>query len=543
MMWLWLLIALMFITVLGHGIWALVAFTLRALFNLPEPEIKIACPHCGRQTSARRGQCQWCGRSRQVAAPTELDDVAAVERQLERWRVGGQLKPNDAARLVARVQAYRQSLAVGPSPAAPPSPATPQRELARLLGEFADLSPAVQARALEIYDRMTPAQRAALALSVQIDLARLLGRTDRIGDAIGVYGRIVEIHPNDLGKGRIALEAMRLALQRHRHTDAARFLALLDQLALPQLQAEKGSLARALRTATTAKAHEPVMAEVVEPAAQPVSPATPAASDAADSHLSPRESTPSHEAKVKHKQELPAPPRRSLAEVLSTFMEERNIRWGELVGGLLIVCSSVALVISLWETLKTIPYFQFFIFVGVSAALFGVGLYTEHRWKLASTSRGILIISTLLVPLNFVAMAGTARERWDVPVALTQIAALAIFTALVQKAGRVLVDSWRTWLTLAVVGGSGMLLTVPHQPGLGWALLLAAPAVALAALAVGRAVVDLAPRERPTADDANRLFILLGSVLSTVAVALGLIVARSAPIGRQRLMSWRRWSP
>lgn len=47
-------------------------------------------------------------------------------------------------------------------------------------------------------------------------------------------------------------------------------------------------------------------------------------------------------------------------------MEERNIRWGELVGGALIVCSSVALVISLWETLKTIPYIQFFIFIGAS---------------------------------------------------------------------------------------------------------------------------------------------------------------------------------
>ena len=48
----------------------------------------------------------------------------------------------------------------------------------------------------------------------------------------------------------------------------------------------------------------------------------------------------------------PPPPRKSWAEMLAAFMEERNIRWGELIGGLLLVCSSVALVVSLWERLQ-----------------------------------------------------------------------------------------------------------------------------------------------------------------------------------------------
>ena len=82
-----------------------------------------------------------------------------------------------------------------------------------------------------------------------------------------------------------------------------------------------------------------------------------------------------------------------------------NIRWGELIGGLLVVCSSVGLVVSFWAELQLIPYIEFFIFVGISAAVFGVGLYAHHRWKLAATSSGLLMIATLLVPLNFVAMA------------------------------------------------------------------------------------------------------------------------------------------
>src|SRR3569623_281122 len=135
----------------------------------------------------------------------------------------------------------------------------------------------------------------------------------------------------------------------------------------------------------------------------------------------------------------PPEPRRTFAEMLATFMDERNIRWGELVGGLLIVCSSIALVISLRDTLNTIPYFQFLILVGVSAAVFGAGLYTEHRWILESTSRGILIIATLLVPLNFVAMAATAKAGWDWFALLAELISLGLFVALVERAARVLV--------------------------------------------------------------------------------------------------------
>ena len=47
---------------------------------------------------------------------------------------------------------------------------------------------------------------------------------------------------------------------------------------------------------------------------------------------------------------LPTPrkQRRSFSEVLNSFMEESNIRWGEIIGGLLIIGCSTALVVSLW---------------------------------------------------------------------------------------------------------------------------------------------------------------------------------------------------
>ncbi len=223
----------------------------------------------------------------------------------------------------------------------------------------------------------------------------------------------------------------------------------------------------------------------------------------------------------------PVPPRR-MADMLATFMEDRNIRWGELVGGLLIVSSSIALVISLWDKLQTIPYFQFFIFVGVTAALFGVGLYTEHRWKLAATSQGVLIISVLLVPLNFAAMAGTARHERDPFAIVTQLVSLAVFVALVGTSARVLVPRWRWWLVLSVVGNSGALLLVPEHPSAGWFLALGGLPVALHNVASGRAIGTFRSRQPLTAPDTYELFIFLGAATFALAVALGLLVYRSA---------------
>src|SRR5205085_11929446 len=105
------------------------------------------------------------------------------------------------------------------------------------------------------------------------------------------------------------------------------------------------------------------------------------------------------------KAEIVAAPRRSWGQMLAGFMEERNILWGELVGGLLIVGCSIALVISLWQTLEHIPYFPFVIVSSISLAVFGAGQYTLHHWKLESTSRGLLVIASLLVPLNLVVLA------------------------------------------------------------------------------------------------------------------------------------------
>src|SRR5262249_48651015 len=136
----------------------------------------------------------------------------------------------------------------------------------------------------------------------------------------------------------------------------------------------------------------------------------------------------------------PTPPpasRRSLGVWLAAFMEERNILWGELTGGLLMVGCSVALVLSLWKTLEQIPLFPFIILAAITSLLFAIGRYTLPHWKLEATSRGLFVIALLLVPLNYLVLAGLSPKATGSPVELgIKAAGIALFAVFVRLAAR-----------------------------------------------------------------------------------------------------------
>src|ERR1700686_4984751 len=231
------------------------------------------------------------------------------------------------------------------------------------------------------------------------------------------------------------------------------------------------------------------------------------------------------------------PPRRPFAEVLAAFMEQSNIRWGEIVGGILIVGCSTALVISLWAQISRIPVLKFFIFTTVTAALFGVGFYTEHRWKLPTTSRGILTIAVLLVPLNFLAIAAVSGSTAP-PGALlisSELIAPVLFLCLVYFAGRVITPSWPHLLAASALTSSAGQLLIRHfgapdnSPSLLFAL-GAFPVCAYVAAAVWMLQRALADAEIDEGE-ANEIFITLGAITFAAALPFGLLLYRSGPIG------------
>jgi hypothetical protein len=226
----------------------------------------------------------------------------------------------------------------------------------------------------------------------------------------------------------------------------------------------------------------------------------------------------------------PPAPRKPFAEVLASFMEQSNIRWGEIIGGLLIIGCSTALVVSLWAQISRVPTVKFLIFTTVTAALFGIGFYTEHHWKLPTTSRGILTIATLLVPLNFLAIAAVSSNATPLgaTVIVGEIIAPAIFLCLIYFAGRVITPAWPHLLAAGALGSSVGQLLIRHlaspENSATLLILLAAFPIICYVVATGWMLkIALADGEIDD-DEASAIFITLGTLTFAAVLPIALLL-------------------
>jgi hypothetical protein len=239
--------------------------------------------------------------------------------------------------------------------------------------------------------------------------------------------------------------------------------------------------------------------------------------------------------------EIPRQPRRSFTEMLGTFMEESSVRWGELVGGLLIIGCSIALVVSLWSEIAEREFLKFSVFIGVTTALFGLGFYSAHRWKLPTTSRGVLIISTMLAPLNFLAMTAFSNKggQPSLPVVGGELFSLALFFFLVYQAAKVFLPE-APWMTaLATMGPSFAMLLAKHsgdaeQASLRAALLGVAPLICYCA-SCGVMLRGQAGRQKEDEDAerrADQAFTHLGIASFATLLPLGLLFIKPGHISQ-----------
>src|SRR5262245_45487483 len=105
--WILLLFVIGLITVIGHGIWVLLAKIFRAISGEPEPQSIVDkddidndrgagrapreghCAECGAVLIAADSFCSVCGRARFSAGP--MADLAMTARQLDKFLKQGQL--------------------------------------------------------------------------------------------------------------------------------------------------------------------------------------------------------------------------------------------------------------------------------------------------------------------------------------------------------------------------------------------------------------------------------------------------------------------
>src|SRR6266496_2436664 len=230
-------------------------------------------------------------------------------------------------------------------------------------------------------------------------------------------------------------------------------------------------------------------------------------------------------------------PRKPFSEVLAAFMEQSNIRWGEIIGGLLIIGCSTALVVSLWAQISRIPVLKFLIFTTVTAALFGVGFYTEHRWKLPTTSRGILTIATLLVPLNFLAIAAVSGSTIPAGTLVigSELIAPAVFLCLVYFAGRVITPGCAHLLSAGVLGSSVGQLLVRHFAASDIApsrlILLGAFPLMCYVLTVGLALRAHLTDCEIDESETTTVFTMLGTMSFAALLPFALLLYKTGPLG------------
>jgi ribosomal protein L40E len=232
----------------------------------------------------------------------------------------------------------------------------------------------------------------------------------------------------------------------------------------------------------------------------------------------------------------PPPQREPLTSLLSGFMEERNIRWGELVGGLLIVGCSIALVISFWAEIAARPVLKFLVFNGVTAALFGAGYYTYTRLRLATTGSGLMIIASLLVPLNFLTIAAftegaLANDPWTL---LGEAVSITLFSWLLLLAASILTPR-QPWLLVTCIMATSICSLLTRRfifPDVEpWILLaVAAGPIAIyvaAAMLELRALRQINPVDEPTI---HRVFTLLGLTTFATLTPLSLLIFRTGTL-------------
>jgi hypothetical protein len=232
---------------------------------------------------------------------------------------------------------------------------------------------------------------------------------------------------------------------------------------------------------------------------------------------------------------VPKAPRRPFADVLAAFMEESNVRWGEIIGGLLIIGCSTALVISLWAQISRVPVIKFMIFTTVTAALFGIGFYTAHHWKLPTTSRGILTIATLLVPLNFLAIAAvSANATQGVLVLGSEIIAPVLFLCLVYFAGQTITSKWPHLLAAGALGSSVGQLLIRHfatpDTSANWIIALAAfPVLFYVGATTWMLKLAMADGEIDETE-ATEMFTTLGALTFATILPFGLLLYKSTSV-------------
>jgi hypothetical protein len=111
-----------------------------------------------------------------------------------------------------------------------------------------------------------------------------------------------------------------------------------------------------------------------------------------------------------------------LAQMLQSLGEELSVRWLLFLGMFLVVLSSGVLAASQWDRFPA--FGQYGVLLGYTLSFWGVSFWTGKQSNLSLTTKALLIVTLLLIPVNFWAM--DSFQLWQNPLNLIVIAIASI---------------------------------------------------------------------------------------------------------------------
>ncbi len=101
--------------------------------------------------------------------------------------------------------------------------------------------------------------------------------------------------------------------------------------------------------------------------------------------------------------------RSAFVRFLDAFLREENIKWILGIGVCILLGSSLRLVTTHWH--ECTPVWKYLILIGYSALVFGLGEFSYHRLGLRKTGTVLMALTTLLIPISFLALHWVRPEQ------------------------------------------------------------------------------------------------------------------------------------
>ena len=186
-----------------------------------------------------------------------------------------------------------------------------------------------------------------------------------------------------------------------------------------------------------------------------------------------------------------SPPRSALDYFISSFFQEKNIRWMLVIGAAIVFGSSLMLVTREWSDWP--PEVQYLTILGYTAAIFGFAELSRKRLGLLATAKVLHFLTLLLLPISFLSIGWlTSQSIFDSTLSAVRAVVLLIpATILTWFASTRILDNWLRGRQMTFVVSYLVLCMAGALPALTNPWLAAITTLALGAVATGYVVTNL----------------------------------------------------